>query len=140
MKTSFITTTFLLLIAVIGFAYAVNAQNNQNATEPHNILQAETYPLDDFYFSTDYVVDVLSYDDAYFVVYYDMDAGMNYEMIRLRKDAFNKVVEAWNAYEVCTGTLKGNKPYESVEYDIEFDNWQELKPLNPAYTTKTIQL
>ena len=123
-------TAFCAILAVGIGAHIITAQTS---AAPNNAPVVETVePVintshDGMFFDVQGVVETFGYNEtAWYMVYDDPDAGMDYEVIRLDKKTHDAIIEAQRLHKPLTGTLKATQEYESVEYVLEADEWRVL--------------
>jgi len=81
--------------------------------------------FDGCFFSTENVIDTIAVSEtAHYVLYDDIDAGLDDEMIRLTPKAYRTVCQAIAKHQHFTGKLKAVCPYETVEYVV--DEWERM--------------
>lgn len=81
--------------------------------------------FDGVFFSTANVLDTITVSEtAHYVLYDDIDAALDCEMIRLTPKTYKAVCQAIASHKPFVGTLKATCPYETVEYAVD-----ELEPL-----------
>lgn len=84
--------------------------------------------FDDMYFSTEYVVDRFWYNgdkgcnNIYFIMYDDLDAGCDNEIIKVDRKTFELITDRQENGRKLTGTLKGYRNCETVEYKLEVED------------------
>jgi hypothetical protein len=76
--------------------------------------------VDGMFFSSENVVEALDYNDSCYIIYDDVDAGMDNELIRVDRETFELIGAARvSKTGRLTGTLKVNDeftPYETYSY------------------------
>lgn len=71
------------------------------------------------YFTTDNVIEEFEVGEtAHYVIYDDIDAGMDNEVIRLTSDTYEKVIETIKNGGELSGDLHPVKNYEATEYAL----------------------
>lgn len=110
-------------VALAGFAQCVS-YDEVNGVE---ILSAEdicgeiveNYPTNGMFFSTANVVEEYEYDDAYCIVYDDVDAGLENVEICVDDETYELIMTVTGSDCVLTGYLIYNaalsRPYENLE-------------------------
>ena len=79
------------------------------------------------FFNSRGVVDNICYgkmdeNGAYYLIYDDIDAGMDYEAIRVTKATYQRVVGALEYNWELTGTLVGSREYETIVYELHTED------------------
>lgn len=114
----------LILGAILACVVGLITLSASNANQPNQPEMELNATNDGMYFSTLGVVDNFWYGDvengAYYVIYDDMDSGMNYEAIRVTRDTYNAILGAMENEVEINGTLKAVKEFETVEYELEY--------------------
>lgn len=123
-------TAFCAILAVGIGAHLIVAQTsamNNNAPVNETVEPVINTSHDGMFFDVQEVVETLGYNETvWYMVYDDPDAGMDYEIIRIDKRTHDTIVKAQKRHQPLTGTLKITKPYESVEYVLEADEYHIL--------------
>lgn len=122
-------TAFCAILAVGIGAHLITAQTKaeNNAPVEKTVEQVINTSHDGMFFDVQGMVETFGYNEtAWYMVYNDPDAGMDYEVIRLDKRTHDAIIKAQQRHEVLTGTLKVTQEYESVEYVLEADEWHTL--------------
>lgn len=115
----------IIVLAIIGLGLSVNAHNKSDF--PQEETAKVTSQFDGMYFTVEGVVETFGYNwTAWYMVYNDPDAGMDYEVIRIDQRTHDLIVEARNSHRILTGTMKATQPYESIEHVLEADEWRVL--------------
>lgn len=117
-------TAFCAILAVGIGAHLITAQTTaaNNAPVNETVEPVINTSHDGMFFDVQGVVETFGYNEtAWYMVYNDPDAGMDYEVIRLDKRTHDTIVKAQQRHEMLTGTLKATREYESVEYVLEAD-------------------
>lgn len=127
-------TAFCAILAVGIGAHLIVAQTSaanhndapvKETVEPANNVFNTSH--DGMFFDVHGVIETFGYNEtAWYMVYDDPDAGMDYEVIRIDKRTHDTIVKAQKHHQTLTGTLKITQPYESVEYVLEADKYQQL--------------
>lgn len=120
------SVTAFCAILFVGIGAHIIAANSSEA--PHNVSVPESVGQvintshDGMYFDVCGVVETFGYNEtAWYMVYDDPDAGMDYEVIRLDKHTHDTIVDAQRLHKPLNGFLKATQEYESVEYVLEAD-------------------
>lgn len=81
------------------------------------------YEFDGLCFHSANVVETFNFDNrVFYMVYDDIDAGVDLAVIRLDEETFHLIEERVARQNELEGTLKATRPYESVEYILEVEN------------------
>lgn len=124
------TTILCALLAAMMGAVSVYANN----TEINTCSMAREYeqqqnhgPHDGMSFDIRGVVDNICYgkggdDSAYYLIYDDIDAGLTYEAIRVSQETYAIVLDCLEHNMELTGTLIATKDYETVVYNLQFED------------------
>lgn len=83
-------------------------------------------PHDGMFFDARGVVDNIYYGSegegfVYYLIYDDIDAGMEYEAIRVDKDTYFAVVDCLEHKGEMYGTMTATKDYESIVYTLKVE-------------------
>lgn len=112
-------------IAVAAFSGAKSAETEINTCSMAREMAAPEInaPFDGMWFNARGVVDNIYYGSeregfTYYLIYDDIDAGMEYEAIRVDKETYRAVVDCLeNNRELC-GTMTATKDYETIVYSL----------------------
>ena len=83
-------------------------------------------PHDGMFFDVRGVVDNIYYGSeregfAYYIIYDDIDAGMEYEAIRVDKETYFAVVDCLENKREMYGTMTATKDYETIVYTLQVE-------------------
>lgn len=117
-------TTILGCLFVGGMSVLANSEmptaQSHEAVSPQYVA-----PLDGAYFDTRHVVDNIYYgeggDYAYYLIYDDVDAGLNYEAVRVTQETYAIVLDCLENSLDAQGTMIAADDCEQVLYEIVFD-------------------
>jgi len=121
MKKQFIICA-LSIIMLGAFPCSSSTQNKKEVKADSTAIETG---FDGCFFSTENVIDTIAVSEtAHYVLYDDIDAGLDDEMIRLTPKAYRTVCQAIAKHQHFTGKLKAVCPYETVEYVV--DEWERM--------------
>lgn len=121
---------FCAIVATMIGTYTMCANTNGDEINTCSMTREAAAPAitehkDGMFFDVRGVMDNICYGDendgAWYLVYDDADAGMYYEIIRVTKATYDKVLAALENGNELYGTLKATKEYESIEYELQVE-------------------